>query len=249
MHDEFRAPLARQGIGEAAYLKATEQTEADLHAEFRPRAENRVKTLLVLSEDRRCRGDRRRRRGGRGRGREARRRYAGRPKTLAYFESERGRNFIRSTLRRTRDRRGPGRRLAGRPSRAPGAAAPRRRRPAESAKAPTRMPRSGRPTARAGPAPTSSTEPPRRRPDHEPRQPSQRSRRTRDARTDGHRVVEPRRARLRHLLAPAEGADHLPGRPDRRPHGEPDHRPAAVPRVRGSGAATSACTSTRPAAW
>ena len=50
MHDEFRATIARQGIGEAAYLKATSQTEADLHTEFRPRAEDRVKTLLVLSK-------------------------------------------------------------------------------------------------------------------------------------------------------------------------------------------------------
>ena len=50
MHDEFRATLARQGISEPAYLKATEKTEADLHAEFRPRAEQRVKVLLVLSK-------------------------------------------------------------------------------------------------------------------------------------------------------------------------------------------------------
>ena len=50
MHDEFRRTLARQGISEAAYLKATEKTEADLHTEFRPRAEQRVKVLLVLSK-------------------------------------------------------------------------------------------------------------------------------------------------------------------------------------------------------
>ena len=49
MHDEFRGALARQGIGEEAYLKAIEKTEADMHAEFRPGAEKRVKTLLVLS--------------------------------------------------------------------------------------------------------------------------------------------------------------------------------------------------------
>jgi trigger factor len=39
MHDELRASLARQGVDEAAYLKATEKSEADLHADFRPRAE------------------------------------------------------------------------------------------------------------------------------------------------------------------------------------------------------------------
>ena len=50
MHDEFRGTLARQGITEEAYLKAIEKTEADMHAEFRPGAEKRVKTLLVLSK-------------------------------------------------------------------------------------------------------------------------------------------------------------------------------------------------------
>jgi trigger factor len=101
MHDEFRASIARQGIAEAAYLKATEQTEADLHTEFRPRAEDRVKTLLVLSriadadgvvvDDAAVAAEIA----------AARKRYAGDTKTIGYFESERGRNFIRSTLRRT----------------------------------------------------------------------------------------------------------------------------------------------------
>ena len=50
MHDEFRASLARQGITEEAYLKAVEKTSDDLHADFRPNAEQRVKTLLVLSK-------------------------------------------------------------------------------------------------------------------------------------------------------------------------------------------------------
>jgi trigger factor len=102
MHDEFRASIARQGIAEAAYLKATDQTEADLHTEFRPRAEERVKTLLVLSkiadadaitvDDGAVAAEVAAARG----------RYAGDTKTIGYFESERGRNFIRSTLRRTR---------------------------------------------------------------------------------------------------------------------------------------------------
>jgi trigger factor len=102
MHDEFRASIARQGIAEAAYLKATEQTEAVLHTEFRPRAEERVKTLLVLSsiadadaitvDDTAVAAEVAAARG----------RYAGDAKTIGYFESERGRNFIRSTLRRTR---------------------------------------------------------------------------------------------------------------------------------------------------
>jgi trigger factor len=101
MHDEFRATLARQGIDEDAYLKATEKTEEALHAEFRPRAEHRTKVLLVLSKIAEAEGievpdadveaeiDR------------ARERYQD-PKTIRYFESERGRSFIRSSLRRTR---------------------------------------------------------------------------------------------------------------------------------------------------
>ncbi|OGO58727.1 MAG: trigger factor [Chloroflexi bacterium RBG_16_72_14] len=101
MHDEFRSTLARQGIAEPAYLKATDKSEAHLHAEFRPRAEQRTKVLLVLSRIAEAEGievpeadveaeiDR------------ARRRYQD-PKTIRYFESERGRNFIRSSLRRTR---------------------------------------------------------------------------------------------------------------------------------------------------
>ena len=50
MHDEFRGSLARQGITEEAYLKVTGKTEADIHTDFRPDAEKRVKVLLVLSK-------------------------------------------------------------------------------------------------------------------------------------------------------------------------------------------------------
>jgi hypothetical protein len=102
MHDEFRASIARQGIAEAAYLKATSQTEADLHTEFRPRAEDRVKTLLVLSRIADAEGVVVDDAAVAAEIAAARRRYAGDPKTIGYFESERGRNFIRSTLRRTR---------------------------------------------------------------------------------------------------------------------------------------------------
>ncbi|HTC86081.1 MAG TPA: trigger factor, partial [Candidatus Acidoferrum sp.] len=102
MHDEFRGSLARQGIAESAYLQVVKQTDADLHAEFRPRAEGRVKTLLVLSKiaetegvvvpDADLEAEYAR----------ARERYRSDAKLLAYFESERGRNFVRSTLRRSR---------------------------------------------------------------------------------------------------------------------------------------------------
>jgi trigger factor len=102
MHDEFRSGLARQGITEEAYLRVVEKTDADLHAEFRPQAEKRVKTLLVLSRIAELEGievpeglvEEEIERG--------RERYAQDRKLVEYFASERGRNFIRSTLRRSR---------------------------------------------------------------------------------------------------------------------------------------------------
>ena len=102
MHDELRGSLARQGIDEASYLKVTGKTEADLHTDFKPRAEKRVKVLLVLSKVAESEGlviadkdvdDEVAR---------ARERYGSDRKTMAYFESDRGRSFIRSTLRRSR---------------------------------------------------------------------------------------------------------------------------------------------------
>ena len=102
MHDEFRASLARQGISEEAYLKVTGRTEADLHAEFRPRAEHRVKVLLVLSKIAEAEGvgvtdEELEAEIGR-----ARLRYGDDQQLLRYLESERGRSFVRSTLRRTK---------------------------------------------------------------------------------------------------------------------------------------------------
>ena len=102
MHDEFRSSLARQGISEEAYTKVSGKSHEELHADFRPDAEKRVLVLLVLSkiaetegltvpdadvEEEIARG---------------RERYAGDQKLLRYFDSERGRNYIRSTLRRSR---------------------------------------------------------------------------------------------------------------------------------------------------
>jgi trigger factor len=102
VHDEFRGSLARQGISQDAYLKAISKTEADLHAEFRPGAEKRVRTLLVLSKVAEVEGltipdvdiEAEIARG--------RARYADAPRLLAYFDSDRGRSYIRSTLRRSR---------------------------------------------------------------------------------------------------------------------------------------------------
>lgn len=102
MHDEFRVSLARQGIGEEAYLKVVEKTEADLHAEFRPNAERRVKVLLVLSKIAEAEGVVISDADVEVEVRKARERYADDRKTVAYFESARGRSFVRSTLRRSR---------------------------------------------------------------------------------------------------------------------------------------------------
>jgi trigger factor len=102
MHDELRSSLARQGIAEEAYLKVVEKTEADLHADLRPNAEKRVKVLLVLSRIAEAEGVEipdAEVEAEVARGRE---RYARERKVAAYYDSARGRSFIRSSLRRSR---------------------------------------------------------------------------------------------------------------------------------------------------
>ena len=101
MHDEFRGTLARQGISEEAYTKVSGKTHEELHADFRPDAEKRVRVLLVPQQDRRGGGRDGLRRGGRAEIGRARERYAGDQK-LRVLRPERGRNYIRSTLRRSR---------------------------------------------------------------------------------------------------------------------------------------------------
>jgi trigger factor len=102
MHDEFRASMARQGITEEAYLKAVEKTDADLHADFRPGAEKRVRTLLVLSKVADVEGATIGEAEVEAEVERGRERYPDDQRLLAYFDSERGRSYIRSTLRRTR---------------------------------------------------------------------------------------------------------------------------------------------------
>ncbi len=102
MHDELRGALARQGITEEAYLSATGKAADELHAEFRPGAEERAKTLLVLGAIASAEGvdvpdrdiiDEIIR---------ARARYADQPKLAAYFDTPRAQAAIRSSLRRSR---------------------------------------------------------------------------------------------------------------------------------------------------
>lgn len=102
MHDEFRGALARQGLTEEEYLQAVEKTGDELHAEFRPNAERRVKTLLVLSRVAEAEGIEVPEASVETEIEQGRQRYATDQRLLAYFDSERGRAFVRSTLRRSR---------------------------------------------------------------------------------------------------------------------------------------------------
>ena len=102
MDDEMRSALARQGIDEAAYLKATGKTEADMREQFRPQAENRVKSLLVLSEIAKVKGIEVSDQEVAAEVDQARVRYKNDRGMVQYFDSERGRTYIRSTIRRTR---------------------------------------------------------------------------------------------------------------------------------------------------
>jgi trigger factor len=102
MLDELRVRLAEQRIGFDEYLRVTERDEAKLREESRPQAEHRVKVLLVLAaiadregiavDDAAVDAEL-------ARGREQSR---DNPKLIAYLESDRGRSYIRSQLRRTR---------------------------------------------------------------------------------------------------------------------------------------------------
>jgi trigger factor len=102
MHDEFRASIARQGITEEAYLKVMDKTDADLHADFRPASEKRVKTLLVLSQVAEAEDVEVPEADIEAEVQRGRLRYASDPKLVDYFDSERGRSYIRSTMRRSR---------------------------------------------------------------------------------------------------------------------------------------------------
>ncbi len=102
MHDELKARLADQGIGYEEYLRVTQKDEAGLLAEYREPAEHRVKTLLVLSEIADAEGIEVSDDAVEAEIERARTRYTENPKLVSYFDSPRGRQYIRSTLRRTR---------------------------------------------------------------------------------------------------------------------------------------------------
>jgi trigger factor len=102
MVDELRSAVARQGISEEQYLAATGKSFEEVRGEFRPGAEERAKTLLVLGEIAATEGvdvsdgeviDEIIR---------AKARYADQPKLVAYFDTPRAQAAIRSSLRRSR---------------------------------------------------------------------------------------------------------------------------------------------------
>ncbi|MDQ3870822.1 MAG: trigger factor [Chloroflexota bacterium] len=100
--DELKLRLGEQGIAFEEYLRVTGRDEQSLRAEQREAADKRVKTLLVVGAiadaeqievgDAEVEAEIER----------ARQRYAENPRLVAYFESERGRSYLRSTLRRTK---------------------------------------------------------------------------------------------------------------------------------------------------
>jgi len=102
MHDELRGSLARQGITEEAYLKAVGKTAEDLHGEMRPSAEERAKTLLVLGRIAEQEGVEVTDTEVAAEAARAKARYASQAKLAAYFDSDRARTAIRSSLRRSR---------------------------------------------------------------------------------------------------------------------------------------------------
>jgi trigger factor len=101
MIDELKVRLGEQGIGFEEYLRVTERDEAATRTEYREQAEHRVKVLLVLGaiadkeaieiDDAAVQAEI-------DRGRAS---AQSNPKLVEYLESERGRAYLRSQLRRT----------------------------------------------------------------------------------------------------------------------------------------------------
>ncbi len=102
MRDEVLSAMARQGISEEAYLKATGKSETEMREQFRPQAHQRARSLLVLAEISKVKGIEVSEAEVEAEVDQARSRYASNRSLVQYFESERGRNSIRSTIRQTR---------------------------------------------------------------------------------------------------------------------------------------------------
>ena len=101
MHDELRMRLAEQGIPYEEYARITGKDDAALHAEYREPAEHRVRVLMVLSKIAEAEGVEVPDAEIEAEIARARVRYTDSPRLLSYFESDRGRSYLRSTMRRT----------------------------------------------------------------------------------------------------------------------------------------------------
>lgn len=109
MQDELKVRLAEQGIGYEEYLKATDRDEPKLLAEYREPAEQRVKVLLTLAGVADAEGvtvpdaaieaeiERSRQSAAQQSGDQSR----GGSRLVEYLQSDRGRSYIRSQLRRS----------------------------------------------------------------------------------------------------------------------------------------------------
>ncbi len=102
MRDEMTSAMARQGISEEAYLQVTGKTEEQLREELAPQAEKRVKSLFVLTEIAKIKGIEVPESDVEAEVERARTRYTDDRSMVQYFESNRGRNYIRSSFERTR---------------------------------------------------------------------------------------------------------------------------------------------------
>ena len=102
MRDEMRSTIARQGMTEEAFLEATGKTEAEMNEQFRPQASTRAKSMLVLAEIARVKGVEVSDAEVEAEVEEARVNYASDKEMVGYFDSERGRGYIRTTIRRSR---------------------------------------------------------------------------------------------------------------------------------------------------
>jgi len=102
MRDEMRSAMARQGLSEEAFYQATGKTEAEMTEQFRPQAVTRAKSTLVLAEISKVKNVEVSEAEVDAEVERARTSYAEDRDMVEYFASERGRGYIRSTVRRSR---------------------------------------------------------------------------------------------------------------------------------------------------
>ena len=101
MHDELRLRIAEQGIPYEEWQRVTGRDDETLHREYREPAEHRVRVLMVLSEIADAEGIEVPEAEIEAEIAKARTRYTNNPRLISYFESDRGRRYLRTTMRRT----------------------------------------------------------------------------------------------------------------------------------------------------